>query len=140
MSRLVELADLAFATDRSDDRAAMHDLYLDLAAFTSAYLAHQEVEERVVMPALWSAYGIEPLLEIHGRILGSISPEDMGWSLSLMLPAINVEDRTEMLAGMRAGAPPEAFAGVWALAEQVLTPADFAALKARLDQIEVAAA
>ena len=133
MAGLIELADLAFAADHDDARAAMHDLYLDLASFTSAYLAHQEVEERVVMPALWNAFGIEPLLGIHGAILGSISPDDMGWCLSKMLPAMNVDDRTEMLGGMRASAPPEAFAGVCALAQQVLKETDFAALTNRLD-------
>ena len=73
------------------------------------------------MPALWDAFGIEPLLEIHGRILARIAPDDMGWSLAMMLPAMNVEDRAEMLGAMRADAPPEAFAGVWALAGQVLS-------------------
>lgn len=132
MEALVALADLAFDTDRDDDRAAMHDLYLELASFTSAYLAHQSVEETVVMPALWEAFGIEPLLGIHGRILASISPDDMGWSLAKMLPAMNVDDRTEMLGGMRADAPPEAFAGVCALAAQVLSPSDFATVSDRL--------
>lgn len=135
MSVLVGLAELAFDTDRDDDRAVVHDLYLELASFTSAYLAHQDMEEKVVMPALWEALGIEPLLGMHGRILAAISPDDMGWSLAMMLPAMNVEDRTEMLAGMRAGAPPEVFAGVQALATQVLSPADSDALLNRLATI-----
>jgi hypothetical protein len=133
MADLIALADLAFEADRDDARAAMHDLYLDLASFTSAYLAHQEVEERVVMPALWEAFGIEPLLAIHGAILASISPDLMGLSLSMMLPAMNIDDRTEMLGGMRATAPAPAFAGVCALAKQVLKPSDFDALSQRLD-------
>jgi hypothetical protein len=111
----------------------MHDLYLDLASFTSAYLAHQEVEERVLMPALWNALGIEPLMEMHGAILSSISPDDMGRSLSMMLPAMNIDDRTEMLGGMRATAPAPAFPGVCALAKQVLKASDFEALSQRLD-------
>ena len=57
MADLIDLADLAYQADRDDARAAVHDLYLDLASFTSAYLAHQEVEERAVMPALWNAFG-----------------------------------------------------------------------------------
>jgi hypothetical protein len=139
MIELVELADLAFDDTRDDARAALHDLYLELAAFTSAYLAHQDVEERVVMPALWTRFGIEPLLEIHGRILASITPDDMARSLSWMLPAMNVEDRTEMLGGMKASAPAEAFAGVCALAAEVLAPADHRALRDRLELEPVAA-
>jgi hypothetical protein len=133
MHRLVELADLAFDDGRDDDRAAMHDLYLELASFAASYVEHQDVEERVVMPALWSAFGLERLLELHGRILARISPDDMGWSLARMLPAMNVDDRAEMLGGMRADAPAEVFTGVWALAAQVLEPADSAQLAARLD-------
>jgi hypothetical protein len=45
---------------------------------------------------------------------------------------MNIDDRAELLGGMRAGAPPEVFAGVWALAGSVLTPGDHAALGARL--------
>jgi hypothetical protein len=133
MADLIALADLAFEADRDDARAAMHTLYLELAAFTSAYLAHQDVEERIVMPALWNAFGIEPLLGIHGAILSSIAPDDMARSLSMMLPAMNIDDRTEMLGGMRASAPPQAFAGVCALAKEVLKHTDFAALSQRLD-------
>ena len=45
---------------------------------------------------------------------------------------MNIDDRTELLGGMRAGAPAEVFAGVWGLAGSVLAPADFTALGARL--------
>ena len=55
---------------------------------------------------------------------------DMGWSLSVMIPAMNVDDRTEMLGGMRSEAPAEVFAGVWALVTTVLAAADVAAVAA----------
>ncbi len=137
MVDLVALADLAFECGRDDDRAAVHRLYVDLAAFTAAYLAHQDVEERVVMPALWEALGFEGVLAIHEAIIGNIPPDDMAWSLARMLPAMNVDDRTEMLAGMRASAPPPAYAGVLALAAEVLSPAEHTALVDRLAAIPV---
>jgi Hemerythrin HHE cation binding domain len=133
MADLIDLADLVFEAGRDDAKAAMHDLYLDLASFTSRYLAHQEVEERVVMPALWNACGFEPLVAIHQAILKSIPPDDMAKSLSKMLPAMNIDGRTELLGAMRATAPAPAFAGVCALAQQVLKESDFAALSQRLD-------
>ena len=49
-----------------------------------------------------------------------------------MLPAMNLDDRAELLGGMRAGAPAEVFQGVWGLAESVLDPRDLAPLAARL--------
>jgi hypothetical protein len=137
MQSLVALADLAFECERDDDRAAVHDLYLELSSFTASYLQHQDVEERVVMPALWDAFGFEGVLAIHERIVTSIPPDDMAWSLSRMLPAMNVDDRTEMLAGIRQSAPPEAFAGVLGLAAQVLAPTDHDVLARRLEPAPV---
>ena len=46
---------------------------------------------------------------------------------------MNIDDRTELLGGMQAGAPPEVFAGVWRLGQSVLEPADYTALAARLE-------
>jgi hypothetical protein len=128
---------VALATDAVDAptdarRGMVHCLYADLASFTGVYLAHQDLEERVVMPGLEAAVGIEAILGVHQQIIGSIPPQDMARSLALMLPAMNVDDRTEMLGGMRAGAPPEVFEGVWGLTGSVLGAADRAALAARL--------
>ena len=56
----------------------------------------------------------------------------MAKSLALMLPAMNIDDRAELLGGMQQGAPAEVFAGVWGLAKSVLDPADALALGRRL--------
>ncbi|MEZ5238255.1 MAG: hypothetical protein R2716_04710 [Microthrixaceae bacterium] len=58
-------------------RSAAHALYLELAAFTGTYLAHQDLEERGVMPALEVAVGPEKVGEMFGAIVGSIPPEEM---------------------------------------------------------------
>jgi hypothetical protein len=117
-----------------DERRLGHQLYLELSAFTSTYLEHQLVEERVVMPALERAIGWEAALDIHQAIVGSIPPDEMAMSLAFMLPAMNVADRAELLGGVRQSAPPEVFAGVMSLAQSVLEPADFTATQARLEQ------
>lgn len=114
-------------------RGRLHHLHLDLALFTAAYLEHEEVEERTVAPALAAAVGLEGLRRIDESIVRSIPPELLPVGLSVMLPAINIDDRAELLSGMRAGAPPEVFAGVWALAQSVLAESDLAALASRLD-------
>jgi hypothetical protein len=129
---VAELATAAVDADAAGTRAAVHALYGELASFTAAYLDHQDVEERVVMPALEAAVGVEAAAGIHQAIVGSIPPDEMARSLALMLPAMNIDDRAEMLGGMRAGAPAEVFHGVWSLAGSVLAPADHAALAQRL--------
>jgi hypothetical protein len=116
----------------SDRRARVHGLYMELASFTSTYLDHQDFEERVVMPAVDAALGFPGVLEVHQAIIAGIPPEEMARSLAIMLPAMNVDDRTDLLGGMKAGAPPEVFEGVWSLATSVLEPRDVAALAGRL--------
>lgn len=69
---------------------------------------------------------------IHGAILGSIPPDLLMRSLALMLPAMNVDDRTELLAGMRAAAPPKAFAAPCSASPSPYCPADLAATTARI--------
>lgn len=114
-------------------RERLHALYLELGSFTSAYLAHQDIEERQIMPALIEAVGFEAVLAMHEAIIESIPPEEMASTMAIMLPAMDVDDRTELLAGMRASAPTEAFEGVWALAGSVLTPKDHQAVALRLE-------
>jgi hypothetical protein len=113
-------------------RATLHELYLELASFTSAYLLHQDVEEREVAQALESAVGLEGLLGIHGSIIGNMPPQELISGLAVMFPTMNVEDRTELLGGMKATAPADAFAGVWSLAKSVLPTDDHRAVAVRL--------
>jgi hypothetical protein len=54
--------------------------------------------------------------------------------LGLMLPAMNIDERTAVLAGVRMTAPAEAFDAVAGLARTVLASDDYAALSARLEK------
>jgi hypothetical protein len=133
--RVADLRDLAAEVQEAGDtraRAAVHTLYLELASFTSAYLEHQHFEERECMYALAGAMSVDELAGIEGAIIASIPPDEMAASLSVMLPAMNVDDRVEMLVGMRENAPLKVFAGVCALAESVLTPEAWHATATRL--------
>lgn len=134
--RLAALQEMAWSAVEvngpASQREALHRIYLELSSFTSDYLEHQDVEERVLMPALEAAIGVDACVAIHQAIVSSIPPVEMAKSLAIMLPRLNVEDRTELLGGMQAGAPAEVFAGVWALAGSVLTESDHAAVARRL--------
>jgi Hemerythrin HHE cation binding domain len=115
-----------------DRRHALHELYLDLASFTSDYLAHQDLEERQVADVLDRKLGFDGLLAIHGAIVGTMPPAELTAGLAVMFPAMNVDDRTELLGGMQATAPAEVFEGVWSLATSVLTVNEHRAVAARL--------
>ena len=62
MDDLVEMAAEAASLTAPTPARKVHRLYLELASFTSDYLAHQDVEERVVMPALEAAVGVPEVL------------------------------------------------------------------------------
>lgn len=136
LADLREMAQEAASLGAADPAARVHRLYLALASFTSDYLEHQDIEERVVMPALEARIGVEAAVGIHQAILAAIPPDEMARSLVLMLPAMNIDGRAELLGGMRAGAPAEVFEGVWGLAGSVLEPAELTALARRLDLAE----
>ncbi len=114
-------------------RPSLYRLYLNLASFTSAYLLHQDFEEWTVEPALEAVIGVDGLRRLDAAIVASIPPEDFGTGLTAMLPAMNIAERAELLAGVRGGAPSEVFAGVWALTRSVLEEPDFTALSRALD-------
>jgi len=133
--RVADLRGLAAevqVTSGTRARAAVHSLYLELASFTSAYLEHQDFEERRCMYALADAMPVEDLIAIDQAIVGSIPPDEMAAGLSVMLPAMNVDDRVELLVGIREGASLAVFAGICALAESVLTPEAWHATTTRL--------
>ncbi len=132
LDTLEEMAVGAVDATRSAQAGLVRRLYLELASFTAAYLEHQDLEERVVMPALFDAIGFEATLAIHQSIITSLTPEETAMSLAVMIPAMNVDDRTELLGGMRASAPAEVFEGVWGLAGSVLAPVEMDELAARL--------
>ena len=74
----------------------------------------------------------EELRALDNAIVASISPEMMAQSAAIMLPAMNIEDQTELFSGVRAGAPPEVFAGMLGLARSVLEPVRYDALARNL--------
>ena len=132
MAELEVLADRVAEACPAQARLLTHRLYLGLASFTAAYLQHQEFEEFEVMVMLSQHVSAEELRALDDAIVASISPEMMAQSLSIMVPAMNIEDQTELFTGIRNGAPPEVFAGLMGLAGSVLEPVRFDALARRL--------
>jgi hypothetical protein len=132
MAQLELLADRAAESCAEQRRLLTHRFYLGLASFTAAYLEHQEFEEFEVMVMLSQHMAPEELRAIDVAIVASVSPEMMGQALSIMVPAMNIEDQTELFGGMQAGAPAEVFAGAMGLAQTVLEPGRYEALARRL--------
>lgn len=119
-------------TTRSE---ALTVLNMDISRFIGGYLAHMDTEERQAMPALESELGLDGVMEVHGKILGSITPEIMAQMQAFMLPAMNHSERLAMLAGVRASAPNEAYLATVDLARSVLHERDMERLDADLARL-----
>jgi len=113
------------------DRPALgRVLYLEFSAFVAEDLLHMLHEETVTWPLLCALFGDDELMAIEQAIIASLTPDENIGFMRLMLPAMNRTERTELLTGMKAGAPPEAYSAVIELAARpTLAAADFADLK-----------
>ncbi|MCA9588745.1 MAG: hypothetical protein KC657_25690 [Myxococcales bacterium] len=115
-------------------------LYLQVGAFVADTLVHMNEEERVVQPLLERLFTDEELLEMHGKIIASISPGEMLEVTRRMIPAVSLEERVAILAGARASAPPEAFAAVAEVARTSLRPDQWREVAVRLGIADATAA
>lgn len=131
MAHLERLAERLATATASDRPQAAHRLYLTLTELTSMYLNHQLVEEMVVMPALRAAVPTEELLALDMALRSSIAPPVMATTMAVMLPAMNVDERVDMLGGMSM-APPDVFAIFRGAAEAALTPTEWSQVAGRL--------
>lgn len=82
--------------------AAAQRLYRRFAGFVAHNFEHMAVEESRHNQALWAAYTDAELFEIHGRILASIGPREMGDVLRWMIPALSPAERALVVGGMPA--------------------------------------
>jgi hypothetical protein len=132
---LTELDALVAAIDRgSEDRRELGGrLCAAYRRFLIQYLDHMQREETEVNAALWAHYSDAELMALRGRLQGSIPPARFGEWLEIILPALNFEERTGMLRGIKAGAPAPAFAAATAIASRVLGSAGWNAVREQLD-------
>lgn len=85
-------------------------LYRHLALFVADNFQHMNVEETQNNAALWANYRDDELMALHQRIVASLPPEENLLVMRWMIPASTPAERAQVLGGMRAGAPAEAFA------------------------------
>ncbi|MDH5673837.1 MAG: hemerythrin domain-containing protein [Myxococcales bacterium] len=117
-----------------DDRQVALGLraHAALASFAGAYLSHMAREEDEAMPALQAVFSDEELMAVSVELRGSVAPERMAEFMSVMIPALNVEERSQLFAGLKAGAPPEVLQGMCALAADVLDPDAWSQVQSRV--------
>ncbi len=127
LQRAMDQLDSAEPADRGRLGRA---LYITFTAFVAEDFEHMAEEETVVWPQLCALFTDEELAGIEMAIIGELTPEENIAFMRLMLPAMNPAERAGLLTGMKANAPPEAFAAVIDLAARpTLAANDFAELQ-----------
>jgi hypothetical protein len=119
--------------------AAWRRLQRRLAQFTGDSLLHMESEETVNNAVLQSCYTDAELIDLHQQILAAIPPEEMAIDLRWILKGSSPAERLQIMAGIRADAPPPVFEAMLDLARQSLDARDWNKLAAELAPVQRAA-
>jgi hypothetical protein len=109
------------------------DLYLRLSSFMAENLEHMREEEEQAQRAFDTSCAPQELEGIHMRLVQSIPFDQLVLFLRIMLPAITQEKRLELLAGPKAGMPPQVFAALLWQSATHLSEAERATLVERLE-------
>ena len=112
-ARFAEVEHRIRAVEAGGGPAAGRALYLEFARMVAEDLAHMHEEETVTWPRLCALFSDNELLTMEMTIIASLTPEDVIAFMRMMIPAMNPSERAALLGGMKAGAPPEAFAAVY---------------------------
>jgi len=100
----------------------------DLFAF---YLAHNNNEEATVLPATQKYHTDEALRAIRATIMKSMSPEQSTDWLSWIFSSGNNNEATNLLVGLKQGAPPPIFENMARIAQNALGEDRWKVVKAR---------
>lgn len=107
-------------------------LYHGFSILVAEDLVHMHHEETVVWPRLCALLTDDELRQIEMSIVAAIPPADTIAFMSSMIPALSRAERAELLGGIKAGAPPEAFAAILDFAARpTLSGEDWADLQTR---------
>ncbi|MCC6730975.1 MAG: hemerythrin domain-containing protein [Chthonomonadales bacterium] len=128
--RFLCLADGAAPADR---RAALGDeLFQALNLFYARLLGHMHREDVEAQRVLDSTCSQQELAAALGAIVGSIPPAEMLVLAGHMFPAISLPERAEILGGIKASAPPQAYAAMADCVRAAIGETEWAALGARI--------
>lgn len=103
-------------------------LYRHLALFVAENLQHMHIEETANNAALWEHYTDAELMDIHHRLLATVSPEDKMEVMRWMVPALTPVQRAGVLGGLKAEAPAEVLDAVVSVVRPHLAIGDWTKL------------
>ncbi len=97
-----------------------------------AYIVHMNREETELVPVMREHFTDQEQLKMQGEVIARFPPDRLMALLGWMLPALNVTELSELLAGVKGMAPPPLLKAVSELCETRVEPARWAAVKLRV--------
>lgn len=139
VAALLQACDMLSTGAAVERLAAWQRLQHGLAQFTGDNLLHMETEETANNAVLQSCYSDDEILALHQQIVAAIPPMKMAVGMRWMLVGSSPAERTRLMAGLRADAPPPAFDAMLELARECLDSAGWNKLAASLAPLRMAA-
>jgi hypothetical protein len=133
LSVLSQMANALAAVDSPAERISA-GAQLNRAAneFFAYYLTHMNREEVTIVPAMQEHFTDEEMQAMTAAIMGSMSPERLAAYLRWMLPSLSMVELTELLDGVKHGAPPELLGFVNTIGTAHVDPSRWAVVRERV--------
>ncbi len=118
----------------SPEEAAVEgaELHMAFNTLAAATLMHMLQEEQTAQPVAWNHLSDADIMGIRAAIQADTPIERYADWLRWMLPAINIQELTGMLGGVKASVPPPVFDQISAIASQSLDPQRWMDVKERI--------
>ena len=108
------------------------EFYRVFTNFHATYLSHMAMEEAEINQVIWSNFQDSELLEIHGKVMASLTPEQVISWVRYIVPALSPVERTIIMGGFKENAPEEFFNQVLEILKVVMSENAHAELIAML--------
>lgn len=107
-------------------------LYLETNDLFSFDIQHMDNEEATLVPVMWERFTDEQLRALRAQFYNSIPLAQFEKWMAWTLPALNPNELTVLLSGMKTDPGPNRFPDAMRIAEATLTPARWNALQAQV--------
>lgn len=112
--------------------------YFAFTTFHSKYIAHMAMEEGEINQLIWDNFTDGELMEMHGQIMGTLTPDQILMWFKFIVPALNPIERSIMMGGFKANAPAEFFMQVFKMLANEMSEKAHSQLWAMLTEPQLA--
>lgn len=108
------------------------NFYTKISNFHSKYLAHMEMEESKMNTLIWDNFTDEELMGQHGKIMSTLTPDQIMMWFKYIVPALNPFERSIIMGGFKENAPTPFFEKVLDMLSGLIKQNEYKELSAAL--------